>query len=148
MRQQSMDIQEQDSLSEVQSSRVMMKMSLKQCTTVVAEGQRAMKQRTALHFMLARSLPSRSLRSSKGITRSVPRVKTNTGARAFHFWTPSVWNNRLLSVYSATSVATFRKRLEIQLFDLAFPPQAPAYTSIFDGPLMLWKCCINFAAEN
>ena len=36
-----------------------------------------------LHSMLATSLPSRSLSSNKGITLSVPRIKTNAGARAF-----------------------------------------------------------------
>ena len=42
------------------------------------------KQLVFLHSMLTPSLPSRSLRSSNGISLSVPRVKTNTGARAFH----------------------------------------------------------------
>ena len=35
---------------------------------------------------------------------SVPRVKTNTGARAFHSCAPSLWNNLSLSVCSAISV--------------------------------------------
>ena len=34
--------------------------------------------------MLAAPLPSHSVRSNKGISLSLPRVKTNTGARAFH----------------------------------------------------------------
>ena len=43
------------------------------------------KQPVYLHSILAPSLPSHSLRSSKGITLLVPRVKTNTGARAVHY---------------------------------------------------------------
>ena len=42
------------------------------------------KQPAYLHPMLAVSLPSRSPTSNKGISLSVPRVKINTGARAFH----------------------------------------------------------------
>ena len=43
------------------------------------------KQVVYLHSMLAPSLPSRSLRSNKGITLSVPGIGTNTGVRAFHY---------------------------------------------------------------
>ena len=42
------------------------------------------KQPVYLHSMLAASLPSHSLRSNNDFSLSVPRVKTNTGARAFH----------------------------------------------------------------
>ena len=42
------------------------------------------KQPVYLHSMLAASLPSCSLRSNNDNSLSVPRVKTNTGARAFH----------------------------------------------------------------
>ena len=75
-----------------------------------------------LHSLIAISLPSRSLRSNRGITLSIPRIKTNTGARAFSSCAPSLWNNLPLSVRSATSVATFRRCLKTYLFDLAFPP--------------------------
>ena len=37
-----------------------------------------------LHSMFVTSLPSRSLRSNKGITLSVPRVKMHAGAKACH----------------------------------------------------------------
>ena len=74
-----------------------------------------------LHSMLAASLPSHSLRSSKGISLSVHRVKTNTGARAFHSCAPSLRHNLPLSVRSAISVATFKKYLKTHFFDLAFP---------------------------
>ena len=75
-----------------------------------------------LRSLIATSLPSRSLRSNRGITLSIPRIRTNTGARAFRSCAPSLWNNVPLSVHSATSVATFRRRLKTYLFDLAFPP--------------------------
>ena len=75
-----------------------------------------------LRSLIATSLPSRSLRSNRGITLSIPRIKTNTGARAFCSCGPSFWNNLPLSVRSATSIATFRRRLKTYLFDLAFPP--------------------------
>ena len=76
-----------------------------------------------LHSLIATSLPSCSLRSNRGITRSIPRIRTNTGAKAFTSCAPSLWNNLPLSMRSATSVATFRRRLKTYLFDLAFPPQ-------------------------
>ena len=75
-----------------------------------------------LRSLIAISLPSRSLRSNRGITLSISRIKTNTGARAFSSCAPSLWNNLPLSVRSATSVASFRRRLKTYLFDLAFPP--------------------------
>ena len=75
-----------------------------------------------LRSTIATSLPSRSLRSNRGITLSVLRIRTNTGARAFSSCTPSLWNNLPLSVRSATSVATFRRRLKTYLFDLVPPP--------------------------
>ena len=94
-----------------------------------------------LHSMLA---PSRSHRSNKGITLSVPRVKTNPGARAFHSSTPSLRNNLPLSVRSATSIATFRnvsKHISLTW------PFYPIDTSMQDDPLMLQNCFIDFAVE-
>ena len=80
------------------------------------------KESVYLHSMLAALIPSRSLRSSNDNSLSVPRVKTNTGARAFHSCAPSLWNNLPLSVHSASSVATFEKYLKTHLFNLVFPP--------------------------
>ena len=71
-----------------------------------------------LHSLIATSLLSRQLGSNRGITLSIPRIKTNTGARAFSSCAPSLWNNLPLSVRSAT----FRRRLKTYLFDLAYPP--------------------------
>ena len=78
------------------------------------------KQPVYLHSMLAASIPSRSLRSNNDNSLSVPRVKNNTGARAFHSCGPSLWNNFPLSVRSASSVATFKKYVKTHLLDLAF----------------------------
>ena len=75
-----------------------------------------------LRSLIATSLPSRSLRSNRGITLSVPRIRTNTGTKSFSSCAPSLWNNLPLSVRSATSVVTFRRRLKTYLFDLASPP--------------------------
>ena len=80
------------------------------------------KQPVYLHSMLATSIPSRSLRSNNNNSLIVSRVKTNTGARAFHSCAPSRWNNLPLSVHSAISVVTFKKHLKTHLLDLAFPP--------------------------
>ena len=70
------------------------------------------KQHVYLHSMLAASLPARSLRSNNDNSLSVPRVKTNTDARAFHSCALSLWNYLPLSVHSAISFATFKKYLE------------------------------------
>ena len=57
------------------------------------------KQPVYLHSMLAASIPSRLLRSNKGISLLVPRVKTNTGARAFTLVLPLLGTtSRCLSV--------------------------------------------------
>ena len=79
------------------------------------------KQPVYLYSILAASISSRSLRSNNENSLLVPRVKTNTGARAFHSCAPSLWNNLPLSVRSASSVATFKKYLKTHPFDLAFP---------------------------
>ena len=46
-----------------------------------------------LRSLIATSLASCSLRSNRGITLFVPRIRTNTGARAFTSCAPSLWNN-------------------------------------------------------
>ena len=48
------------------------------------------KQPVYLHSMLVASILSHSLRSNNDSGLSVPRVKTNTGARAFHSCAPSL----------------------------------------------------------
>ena len=95
--------------------RILVKINLLTCKTLRE------KQPLYLHSILAASTPSRSLRSNNDNSLSVPRVKTNTGAKAFHSCAPSLWNNLPLFVCSAISVATFKKHLKTHLFDLAFP---------------------------
>ena len=100
-----------------------------------------------LRSLIAISLPSRSLRSNRGITLSIPRIETITGARAFSSCAPSLWNNLLLSVRSVTSVATFRRRLETYLFDLT-PPPSLVDTGVPYCLLMLWNGFNDFAFEH
>ena len=104
------------------------------------------KQPAYFHCILAASLPSRSLRSNKRISLLVPRVKANTGTRAFHFRAPSLWNNLPLSVRLAFSVATFKKHLKTHTsIGLGL---SPIDTSMPGGPLMLWNCFIDFVVEH
>ena len=100
-----------------------------------------------LRSLIAISLPSRSLRSNRGITLSIPRIKNNTGAGAFSSCAPSLWNNLPLSVRSATSVATFRRRLKAYLFDLVSPPP-PVNTGVPYCLLMLRNDFNDFAFEH
>ena len=58
------------------------------------------KQPVYLYSMLNASFPSHSLRAKKGITLSFPRVKTNTGTRAFSLLCP-------VSVEQPTAVCPF-----------------------------------------
>ena len=85
--------------------------------------------------MLAASLPSETLRSNKGITQMVLRVKTNTGMRAFHSCTTSIWNNLLLSVHSAISTTIFRNVSNASSLWLGL-----STIDVPDGPLILRKC--------
>ena len=97
------------------------------------------------HSLIAISLPSGSLRSNRGITLSIPRIKTNTGARAFGSCAPSLWNNLPLYVRSATSVATFRRRLQTYFFQLGLPP---VDTGVPNCLLMLHNDFNDFAFEH
>ena len=102
------------------------------------------KQPVYLHSMLAASTPSHSLRSNNDNSLLVPRVKTNTGARAFHSCAPSLWNNLPLSVRPAISVATCKKYLKTSLW-LGL---SPIVTVTPYGLLMLRNCLIDFAVEH
>ena len=98
-----------------------------------------------LRSLIAISLPSCSLRSNRGITLSIPRIKTNTGARAFSSCTLSLWNNLPLSVRSATLVATFRRPSQNIPFRLGLPP---VNTGVPYCLLMLWNDFNDFAFEH
>ena len=97
------------------------------------------------HLSIVYSLPSRSLRSNRGITLSIPRNKTNTCARAFNSCVPSLWNNLPLPVRSANLVATFRRHLQNIPFRLGLPP---IDTGVPNGLLMLWNSLKDFAFEH
>ena len=56
-------------------------------------------------FIFTPRLPSCSLRSNKGITVSVSKVNTNTGAIAFHSCAPSLWNNLPLSIQPSDAIS-------------------------------------------
>ena len=101
-------------------------------------------QAVYLHSLIATSLPSRSVRSNRGITLSVPRIKTNTGTRAFSSCARSLWNNLPLSVHSATSVATFRRHLKTP-FRLGLPP---VDTGVPNCLWILWNDFNSFAFEH
>ena len=79
------------------------------------------KQPVYLHSLLATPLPSLLLRSNKGITFPVPRVKINARKMSFSSCAPSLWNSLPLSVPSSTSVFTFRKCLKTYLLTWPFP---------------------------
>ena len=64
-----------------------------------------------LRSLIATSLPSCSLSWNRRITLSVPRIKTNTGARAFSSCAPSLWNNLPLSVPPSEDVSNIPFRL-------------------------------------
>ena len=80
------------------------------------------KQTVYFHSMLATLFQSCSLRTNKGITLLVPRVKTKASSRSLYSCAPSLWNNLPLYVRSATSIVIFKKRLKKHLFDLASLP--------------------------
>ena len=99
---------------------------------------------TACLSSLHASLSSHSLRSNNDNSLSVPRVKTNTGARAFHDCAP-LFGTTSRCAHSAISVATFKKHLKTLLFDFSL---SPIDTSMPDGLLMLLNCFLDFAVEH
>ena len=76
------------------------------------------KQPACLHSLLATSLRSRSLKSNKGITLLVPRVRNNTGARDFYSCSLQFWT-------------TFR-------YLSLLPPQLPSSGSISKHTSFTW----------
>ena len=67
---------------------------------------------TYLHSLLSKAIPSRSLRSNKGLLLGVPKVKTVTGSRAFSYCAPVLWNVLPEKLRSLQSVPFFRKHLK------------------------------------
>ena len=80
---------------------------------------------------------ARKLCSNKGFSLSVPRIKTNTDARAFHSCAPSLWKNLPLCL----SVQPFSCYLqEISEGTSLWLDNFPIVTSTPDIPL-LWQNC-------
>ena len=52
-----------------------------------------------LRSLIVTYLPSRSLRSNRGISLSIPRIRTNSGESAFGSCARFLWNNLPLSVH-------------------------------------------------
>ena len=80
------------------------------------------KQPAYLHSMLTPARQPRQLRLSGSNLRSVPRVKTNAGTRAFSVAAPTLWNSLLVSVKSAGNTVSFPCHLRTYLFNIAYPP--------------------------
>lgn len=65
--------------------------------------------------------PTRALRSQNAGLLVVPRVsKSRTGARAFSYQAPFLWNQLPALVREADTVSTFKSRLKTFLFDKAY----------------------------
>ena len=100
------------------------------------------KQPAYFRSMLPASPASRSLRSNKGISLSVPRVKTNMVARAFHSCARSLRKNLQLSVRSAIQLLLSRNISRHISLSWPFPyrhqhTQWPADVK----ELLRWFCC-------
>ena len=91
------------------------------------------------------SLPSHSLRSNNDNSLSVPRVKTNTGARAFHSCAP-------VSLEQPAAVCPF-SHFSCYLYEISEDTSlwlglSPIDTVTPHGLLMLRNCFLDFAVEH
>ena len=95
--------------------------------------------------MLAASIPSRSLRSNNANSLSVPRVKTNTGARGFTL-VPHLFGTtcRCLSVQPFQLLPSRNVWRHTSLW-LGL---SPVDTGMPDGLLMLRNCFLEFAIKH
>ena len=84
---------------------------------LLADVQGSLRGTTCLPSLLDCYFSSIMLTEVRGITLSIPTIKTNMAQGR-----SALWNNLAVSVCSATSVDTFRRRLKTYLFNLAFPP--------------------------
>ncbi|MDF5005136.1 hypothetical protein P3575_24015, partial [Vibrio parahaemolyticus] len=65
--------------------------------------------------------PTRTLRSENAGLLVVPKVsKSRSGARAFSYQAPLLWNHLPVTVREADTVSTFKTRLKTFLFDKAY----------------------------
>ena len=94
-----------------------------------------------LRSLIAASLPSRSLRSNRGITLAVPRIRTITGARAFSSCDPSLWNKLPFSHLGCH----LQKKSQNIPVRLGLPP---VDTGVPNALLMLWNSLSDFVFEH
>ena len=97
-----------------------------------------------LHSLIATSLPSHSLRSNRGITLSVPRIRTNTGARAFRS-SFSLEQPSTICPFSHFGCHLQRMSQNVP-FRLGLLP--PLDTGVPNGLLMLQNSFNNFVFEH
>ena len=98
-----------------------------------------------LHSLLAAPLPSRSLRSNKGITLPVPRVKSNAGKRSFNSCAPF----SLEQLTTRSPFIHFSCHLQKMFQDISFwPGLSPIDIGMPDDLLTLWNCFIDSAVEH
>jgi len=65
--------------------------------------------------------PTRTLRSENAGLLVIPKVsKSRSGARAFSYQAPLLWNHLPVTVREADTVSTFKTRLKTFLFDKAY----------------------------
>ena len=103
------------------------------------------KQPVYLHSILAASIPSCSLRSSNDNSLSVPRVKTNTGARGFSLLC-LVSLEQPPTVYPFSQFSCYLQ--EISEDTSLWCGLSPIDTVTSHGLLMLRNCFLDFAVEH
>ena len=79
-------------------------------------------QPTYLYNSLSFPSHSVSTRSSGSLVLSIPYVRSSLGKRAFSVIGPRLWNSLPPDTRNLNSLPTFRSRLKIHLFKIAFPP--------------------------
>ena len=76
-----------------------------------------------LRSLIAISLPPRSLRSNRGITLSIPRIKTNTSARAFSSFAPLLFGTSFHYLYILPPRLPPSEDVSIHTFSTWPPPR-------------------------
>ena len=80
------------------------------------------KQPAYLQSLLTPSRQPRQLRSSNSNLFFVLSVTTNIGTKVYSVAVLTLWNSLPVSCKSTGNIATFRCKLKIYLFKLAYPP--------------------------
>ena len=98
-------------------------------------------QPSYLHQYLIPQTHYSSTRSSQTSALFIPRTRTSTGKRAFSVAAPRIWNSLPAAVRTTTSVSSFRSKLKIHFFKIAFPP----YTLLSSAGLILWTDALGYS---